>query len=532
MTQTIGPQIQDRVVAVVVSRRDRPPLALLGASAVVAAVMLTPFAFLVIQAHHVGFATVWHLVWRPFTATLLRNTVSLTVSVTVLCAVIGTLTAWCVERTDLPGRKVWTVLLVVPFAIPDLIVSFGWSSLTTAVHGFQGALLVMTLTLYPLVHLFVAASLRSSDPGLEEAARGLGLGRVKTFVRVTLVQARGAILGASVLVALILLAEYGAFENLGFQTFTTDIFAEFQVSFNVPAACALSFVLLGLALVVLAGDALAQGRGRVMRTGRLAQREIARHRLGRATVPVFVGLVALVALALGVPIGASFYWMFEGGHPAFAGGSIGEAAANTILYSGAAAAVATVLALPVALLTTRHPGRGVRLLERSTFLVLAMPGLVVALTLSYFSEHDAGGFAYQSTPMVILAYAMLFFPLALVGVRASAAHAPVSLEHAATSLGQRRLVVFGRVTLRLLAPGLATGFCLVFLAAVTELTATLFLVPAGVQTLATQFWAYEQNLSYGQAAPYALVMIVIVAGPAIVLARYFQRLPARATEMR
>ena len=90
----------------------------------------------------------------------------------------------------------------------------------------------------------------------------------------------------------------------------------------------------------------------------------------------------------------------------------------------------------------------------------------------------------------------------------------------------------GRVTLRLLAPGLATSFCLVFLAAVTELTATLFLVPAGVQTLATQFWAYEQNLSYGQAAPYALVMIVIVAGPAIVLARYFQRLPARATAMR
>ena len=509
-------------------RRGRPPWVLLSTSGLVAAALLSPFVFLVIEAHRVGFSDVWQLVWRPFTLTLLGNTVTLTVMVTALCAVIGTLTAWCVERTNLPGRRIWAVLLVVPFAIPDLIVSFGWASLSTAVHGLWGAVFVMTLTLYPLVHLFVAASLRSSDPGLEEAARGLGLGRVRTFVRVTLVQSRGAILGASVLVALILLAEYGAFENLGFQTFTTEIFAEFQVSFNVPTACALSFVLLALAALVLAGEALAQGRGQVLRTGRLAQRQMARHDLGRATVPVLAGLVVLVGLALGVPIGSSFYWMFDGGAPAFVSGSIAEAAWNTILYSGVAAAVTTLLALPVALLATRYTSPGVRLLTRSTFLVLAMPGLVVALTLSYFSEHYAAGFAYQSTPMVIGAYAMLFFPLAFVGVRASAVHSPVSLEHAASSLGQRRVAVFVRVTLPLLAPGLATGFCLVFLAAVTELTATLFLVPAGVQTLATQFWAYEQNLAYGQAAPYALVMIAIVAVPAFVLARYFQRLPARA----
>ena len=96
---------------------------------------------------------------------------------------------------------------------------------------------------------------------------------------------------------------------------------------------------------------------------------------------------------------------------------------------------------------------------------------------------------------------LLFFPLALVGVRASAAFAPVSLEQAAGSLGKRHFAVFRRVTLPLLAPGLATGFCLVFIPAVTELTATLILIPTGSQTLATQFWAYEENLSYGQAAP-------------------------------
>jgi iron(III) transport system permease protein len=84
------------------------------------------------------------------------------------------------------------------------------------------------------------------------------------------------------------------------------------------------------------------------------------------------------------------------------------------------------------------------------------------------------------------------------------------------------------VTLPLVGPGLAAAFCLVFLAGVTELTATLILVPTGVQTLATQFWSYEQNLSYGQAAPFALVMILVAAGPSYVLSRYFDRLPSRA----
>jgi iron(III) transport system permease protein len=127
----------------------------------------------------------------------------------------------------------------------------------------------------------------------------------------------------------------------------------------------------------------------------------------------------------------------------------------------------------------------------------------------------------------VLAYAILFFPLALIGVRASVAQAPVSLEEIAASLGTRRASVMWRVTLPLVAPGLAAAFCLVFLSTVTELTATLLLIPTGAQTLATQFWAYEQNLAYGQAAPFALLIIAIAAVPSYVLGRFFDRLPSR-----
>src|ERR1035438_290570 len=139
----------------------------------------------------------------------------------------------------------------------------------------------------------------------------------------------------------------------------------------------------------------------------------------------------------------------------------------------------------------------------------------------------------------------MFFPLALVGVKASLARVPGGLDDVdrslgqrrvagrrpgagrlpgvARSLGQRRLPVLGRVTLRLAGPGLVAAFCLVFLMVVTELTATLILIPTNVQTLATQFWAYEKYLSYGQAAPFALVMIIVAAVPSLVLGRFFDR---------
>jgi iron(III) transport system permease protein len=514
---------------VVPARRAPPPWGLLVPSLAVAVVLVAPLCFLLIEAHGAGTSTIVKLIFRSLTASLLWNTVRLTVVVTLLCAVIGTSAAWFIERTDLPGRRVWAVLVVVPLAIPDFVVSFGWASLSTWVQGFRGAVLVMTLAIYPLVYLPVAASFRNADPGQEEVARSLGVGRLQTFWRITIGQARTAILGGCLLVALVLLAEYGAFEILGYQTFTTEIFTEFNVSFNVPTASALSLVLVLLSLLVLCGEGLTRGRGRVTRSGPLVQRVTARHRLGGARVPVLAGLLLLVALALGVPVGASVYWMLEAGRGYLTGVSLLEAGWHTALYSGAAAAIATLMALPVALLAVRHRGRVYQLLEHSTYLVLAMPGLVIALAFSYFTERYADGFLYQSAPLLILAYAILFFPLALVGVRASVMQAPPSLEEVARSLGQRRAAVLWRVTLPLIGPGLAAAFCLVFLSAVTELTATLILIPTGVQTLATQFWAYQQNLAYGQAAPFALAIIVIAAVPSYVLGRFFDKLPSRSS---
>lgn len=485
--------------------------------------------FLLVEAVGAGPGTVASVLDRPLTAQLLWNTVRLTIAVGAVCAVTGVGAAWLVERTDLPGRQIWAVLVVVPLAIPDFVVGFGWASLSTSVSGFGGAVLVMSLAVYPLVYLPVASSLRNADPALEEVARSMGLGKLRTFWRVTLSQTRNAVLGGCLLVSLVLLAEYGAFEILGYQTFTTEIFTEFSLRFNVATASGLCLVLVGLGLVLLAAEATSRSRGRSSRGDRMAQRATTRHALGRWRAPAIVAMSLLVLLALGVPVGSAVYWWATGRQGLIQGFSMAADALNTALYSASAALAATVMAVPVAILAVRHHGRARQFLERSTYLVLAMPGLVIALSLTYFSERYADGIWYQSAPMLVAAYAIMFFPLALVGVKASVSQAPPRLEEVASSLGTSRAMVLWRVTRPLVTPGLAAAFCLVFLSGVTELTATLLLVPTGVQTLATQFWAYQQDLAYGQAAPFALLMIGVAAVPSYVLGRFFDRLPAQAT---
>ncbi len=231
-------------------------------------------------------------------------------------------------------------------------------------------------------------------------------------------------------------------------------------------------------------------------------------------------------LALGVPVGETIYLIVAGGTPSVTDSvsvSMLDAAWHTAAYGVLAGLLDTLLALPVAMLAVRHSAGGRHFLERSTYLVLAMPGIVIALALTYFTVQYANSVGYQTAPLLIICYAIMFFPLALVGVKAAIARAPAGLDEVARSLGQSRLAAFSRVTLRLAGPGLMAAFCLVFLEVVTELTATLVLVPTGVQTLATQFWQYQSAGSYYQAAPFALVMIAVAALPSIVLGRFFNR---------
>ncbi|QGZ66610.1 ABC transporter permease [Paraburkholderia acidisoli] len=498
--------------APVVNRR-RAPRALLAAAAVGPVLVLLPLALTFYRACTYGLRDAVELIFRPLVGELLVNTLTIVVSATLLSVLLGTALAWFVERTDVPGRRAWALLGAAPLAMPAFVTSYAWVSLSLDLQDFLGALIVITTAYFPLVYLPVAAALRGLDPALEECARSLGCHRLAIFWRVILPQLRPALLGSALLVALGVLSEFGAFTLLRYRTFTTEIYAEYRTSFDGGGASLLASVLILLCLVCLAGEFRVRGRARYERVDRGVRRAVERQSLGRWRWPVAASFGMLNIVTLGVPLGMIAYWLTQPGAAAITPADVSpELLFDTTLASLRlgllAALVTTVLALPLAYLLVRYPGRFATLLERVAFVAQGVPGLVIALAIVSIAVRLLQPL-YQGTLLLLAAYAILCLPLAVVSVRAALLQMPSRLEDVSRALGLGWFATLCRVVLPLAGPGLGAAATLVFISVVTELNATLLLAPIGTHTLATQVWSDTSTLAFAAAAPYAALLTAI-----------------------
>ncbi|KJH87934.1 iron ABC transporter permease [Pseudomonas fluorescens] len=499
-----------------VPRRKRPSIGLMLPVLLLVLLSLLPLLYVTTKAWQAGWAEALHLLWRPYVFGLLRNTLALMAGVTLACGIVGLSLAWLLERSNLPGRRAWGVVLCLPFAVPAFVSSFTWVSLSAQFEGLGGAILVMSLSKYPLIFLPVAATLRNLDPSLEESARTLGHNRWGVFFRVTLPLLWPSLLAGSLLIALHMLVEFGALSIIGLQTFTTAIYQQFELEFSNANAAMLSAVLLVLCLALLWLELRIRGKGRHVRTGQGAARQAEHVHLGAWMLLGQLYCLALAIIGSGIPLGMLAYWLAVGTSAAFPAGEIGEALLSSLALSLGGAALCLVLAVPVGLLVVRHKGRPAIWAERLPYLLHALPGLVIALSLVYFALHYVPAL-YQTSGLLLIAYALLFLPLAQAPVRTALNKAAPQLEEAARTLGASSFSAFCRVTLPIIFPALGAAFALVFLDAMKELTATLLLSPTGLNTLATAVWAHTSNVEFAAAAPYAALLIVVSGLPVYLL---------------
>ncbi|MEO5834922.1 MAG: iron ABC transporter permease [Nakamurella sp.] len=500
-----------------------PPVLVVLAVAV-ALVSLVPLGFVLFSVVDAGPQRAWALIVRPRVGALLLNTGLLT-ALTMLCsAALGTVCAFLVERTTLPGARLWAPLLVAPLAVPAFVTSYGWVSVLPGIDGLGGATLIMTLAYFPLVYLPVGTALRQLDPAWEEQARSLGQSATRAFVTVTLPQLRPALLGGTLLVGLHTLSEFGAFQALKFSTFTTAIYEQFQSTFASAAGNMLAVVLVLCCLVLVSAE-YGFGRRHIARTGSGSPRTQTPVRLGRWSVPAVTGLVTVVGAALGVPLSSVVYWLGVGGSTVWTSGVV-SATVSTVQLGLAAALVTTVLAFPVSYLVVRHRRLFTVVAERVSYVAAAVPSLVVGLALVTVTVHYVKPI-YQTYATLLIGYLLLFLPRAMVPIRTGLAQSRRELEEASRALGQSRTATLRRVTLPLAAPGIASAAALVFLAATTELTSTLMLGPTGLRTLATRFWSLTGSIDYVAAAPYAALMIAVSAPVTYLLLQQSRRVAGR-----
>lgn len=517
-------------------------VALYAGAALFAVLVLIVPLYLVVRTGTAWQAAVETLL-RPATLRVVGNTVTLTFSVTFGATLIAVPLAWLTSRTDLPGRRLWAVLHALPLVMPSYIYAFLFVSFLSPkgllqqmlarpfgierlpnIYGFSGAFIVLTLISYPFVFLTVQAALRQMDTPLVEVAQTFGASKRQILRHVLLPYLWPSITAGGLLVALYSLRDFGAVTLLQFSTFTRVIYNRYQ-GFQLDEAATMAAV-----LVLMTGMIMwLEGR---MRTNKEdAPDEVddctanKRFKLGRWRWPalLFTGFISFMALLL--PVGVLAYWVLRGSQQAWLQEGVALAQQNMVILSELiaparaslitallTAVLAALLAIPIAILSVRYDGRLANFFERLSYSSYALPGIVVALAFVYTGINHAQPL-YQTVPMLLAAYMVLFVPLAISAQRSALSRIPVALEEVGYSLGGSRLAILRHVTLPLMRPGLVAGGLLVFLTAMKELPATLLLSPLGFRTLPMLVWTNISEAFFVRAAVPTLVLLLLSSLP-------------------
>jgi len=513
----------------------RPPLFLTLAAAVVAVAIALPLLYLVIRTTGIGGEELWQLISRPRNVMVFFNSAAMAATVTFFSALIAIPLAFLTVRTDLPGRRFWLVATTLPLAVPSYVGSFALIATLAprgsflqlllqplgveelpSIYGFPGTVLAITLFTYPYMLLSVRSALQGIDPSLEEAAKSLGYGGKETFFRVVLPQLKPSIIAGGLLVALYALRDFGTPSLMRFDAFTRAIFLQYKASFNRNSAAALALMLVILVLGILWLEYRMRSRAAYYSRGSASLRPPKIAKLGIWKWPAFGFCLLITSFGVALPVGVTLFWLIRGFNIGYTFPNLIPNILNSIGAAGLAALATTIFALPVAILAVRFPNKITAIIERCSYIGFGVPGIVVALSLVFFGANYLP-MLYQTLPMLIFAYLVLFLPQSVGTVRSSLLQLNPQIEESARSLGRNAWQTLKEVTLPLVQPGILSGAVLVFLTAIKELPATILLAPIGFTTLAMQIWQATENVDFADAAAASLAMLLVSIGSTLLV---------------
>lgn len=512
--------------------------ALVAALAVAAALPALAALAALLGAWREPDAALWAHLGEHRLAGALWPTIAITLATALSTVVVGAAFGALVALADFRGRRVLEVLLVLPLAIPAYVVAFTWVGVLDvgsplrawaieavgharwlpSLRNPAGAVFVLTLSLYPYVYMMVRAVLRARGAALLDAARSLGATPLAAWRRVLLPLSWPAALAGSGLVALEVLAEFGAMSVLGVDTLSVLVYRSWFGLGSLAGAAQVASLLLLLALLVVGANAWL-GRRQAPVSAPVGAGTA--RRLG----PAATGLAWALALAwlvpaLGVPLGRLLLWALA--DPS-AWSRVVDPAMNTLVFAGGAALLIVAGGLAVAACARDGGGSAWRrALAAVAGLGYAIPGVVLAAGLMLLLvgiERAAGasGLLSASTLAVWLGLVARFLRVGIDGAGAALSQVPASLDAAARVLGAgawRRVRAIHWPALRPLL--VATGL-LALVECAKEMPATLMLRPFGGDTLAVKVYNATSEGLWTEAAVPALVIVMVAAVPVALL---------------
>jgi iron(III) transport system permease protein len=500
---------------------------------------------------------IWPQLMGSVLPVALRDTLLLMVLSGCVTLVIGTSCAWLVTMYRFPGRTMLDRLLVIPLAMPVYIVAYAYSdlmgyagpveaavrwavgrgsggpALLPEIRSLGGAVFVMSIVLYPYVYLGARASFVQQSVCALEVARTLGRTPMGVFWSVALPMARPALVAGVALVMMECMADLAAVQHLGVSTLTSSIYATWLQRSNIGGAAQIAVVLLMLVAAVSLAERAMAGKGRTHgSTGRY--RSIPFHELDGVKGWLAAVICALpFVVGFAVPAAVLTLHAWRNLSEALSAGLL-TAAYHSVMLSAVAAAAALAIALVFTYAHRVAPNGLTRPAVRLAGLGYALPGTVLAIglliplgALDNAVDRWARASLGVSTGLILtgslvaltLAYVTRFMAVALGALESGLSRISPNLDAAARALGETSFSALFRVHLPMLTPALSAGALLVFVDAMKELPATLLMRPFNFETLATHVYGLVAFEQFEQAAPAALLIVLVGLVPVLVLHR-------------
>jgi iron(III) transport system permease protein len=483
---------------------------------------------------------------------LLLNSIYYGLGTCTLTFIIGTYLAWVSERTNTPLKKLFVVMSLIPFIIPGILSTISWILLLSPkiglinlvvkqllglesapfnIYSMWGMIWAEAIHLYPLVFLLMSAAFRNMDTSLEEAALTAGSSTFTTFRRVTLPLMRPAMFSVLLINFVRGIEAFEVPALIGvpakISVFTTKIFLaihQFPSDFGLAGAYAVTLLAISTAGVLIYGRitrreeryATVTGKGYRPRVIDLGPWKY--FTLGMSFVifllavilPVFVLLWSSFIPYYGVPSRELMAKMTLGNYYYILNYPLALTAfKNSFYLSVGSATLVMVLTSIIAWITvkTRLPGRA--LLDNMTFIPIAMPGIVLGVSLIW---------VYLTLPIpiygtiwvLLLAYITKFMPYGIRASSASMIQINKELEEASLAAGGTWFQTFRKVILPLLMPGFTAGWIYISIIALRELSTSILLYSYNSTVLSIMAFDLWEGGQYTYVCALGVLMVLLL----------------------
>ena len=454
----------------------------------------------------------------------------------VFGAAVGFIFAFTLARTNVPLKKFFHIIAIIPIISPpfigalSIIMLFGNNGMisssllhlaNTKIYGFRGLLFAQIVTFFPVAYITLKGVLESISPTLEDAALDLGGSRFKVFRRVTFPLALPGIASAMLVLFVETLADFGnplILAGSQFPILSVQAYLEITGMYNLSKGAGLAFVLLIPSITVFFIEKYWVSKKRyVTITGKPTQSTL------KLVSPAAKWLLFALCMLFALTILLIYVTILWGALVSVWGSnstltlkhfayvfSVGfKAVRDTVIIAGLSTPVAGVLGMVIAFLVVRKKFPFKHYMEISSMLSFAVPGTVVGI--GYILAFNSYPLLLTGTLLILLLnFIFRYVPVGIQSGVAILQQVDPSIEEAAIDLGADSKSTFRKVTLPLMIPAFFSGLIYSFVRAMTAISAVIFLVSSRWNLMTVQIMSQVESGRLGAAAAFSVILVVII----------------------